>query len=69
MGESFKVKLAIYDLSNGMAKSMSTAFLGKQIEAIYHTGRNNKNQTFGLGVEPVLNRTELLRHWINAILF
>jgi desumoylating isopeptidase 1 len=31
------VQLYVYDLSGGLARSMSTAFLGVQIDAIYHT--------------------------------
>ena len=28
----------VYDISNGMAKQMSQAFLGQYIEGIWHTG-------------------------------
>jgi len=35
---AFLVKLNIYDLSQGMAKSMSKALTGKQIDLIPHTG-------------------------------
>jgi hypothetical protein len=35
---SFPVKLHVYDLSQGMARQMSQAFLGKYIEGIWHTG-------------------------------
>lgn len=31
------VQLFVYDLSRGLARNMSAAFLGVQIEAIYHT--------------------------------
>ena len=34
----WKVEVWLYDLSQGMARAMSMAFLGKQIDAIYHTG-------------------------------
>jgi PPPDE putative peptidase domain len=34
----FKVQLALYDLSRGMARSMSYALLGKQVDGIWHTG-------------------------------
>jgi hypothetical protein len=34
----FDVTLHLYDLSQGMAKQMSMAFLGKQIDGIWHTG-------------------------------
>lgn len=36
--KTYKVDIYIYDLSNGMAKSMSPFLLGKTIDAIYHTG-------------------------------
>jgi desumoylating isopeptidase 1 len=32
-----EVQLYVYDLSGGIARSMSAAFLGVQIDAIYHT--------------------------------
>lgn len=35
---SSSVKLHIYDLSKGMAQQLSLAFLGKQIDGIWHTG-------------------------------
>ncbi|KAJ3433171.1 desumoylating isopeptidase [Anaeramoeba flamelloides] len=35
--QTFKVLLHVYDLSMGMAKSLSPMLIGKQIEAIYHT--------------------------------
>lgn len=31
------VKLYVYDLSRGMARSLSMSFLGQQIDAIWHT--------------------------------
>ncbi|XP_050694155.1 uncharacterized protein LOC126984470 isoform X3 [Eriocheir sinensis] len=34
----YQVELFVYDLSKGLAKSMSPALLGKQIEGIWHTG-------------------------------
>lgn len=36
--EGYKVALNVYDLSNGLARQLSTSFLGKPIEAIWHTG-------------------------------
>lgn len=36
--EGHKVTLNVYDLSNGLARQLSTSFLGKPIEAIWHTG-------------------------------
>lgn len=32
-----EVQLYVYDLSGGIARSMSAAFLGVQIDAVYHT--------------------------------
>ncbi|KAK3867583.1 hypothetical protein Pcinc_026964, partial [Petrolisthes cinctipes] len=34
----YQVELYVYDLSKGLARSMSPALLGKQIEGIWHTG-------------------------------
>ncbi|XP_010920336.1 uncharacterized protein [Elaeis guineensis] len=36
--DGYKVKLNVYDLSQGLARQFSTSFLGKTIEAIWHTG-------------------------------
>lgn len=36
--EGHKVLLNVYDLSQGLARQMSSAFLGKTIEGIWHTG-------------------------------
>ncbi|WOG95023.1 hypothetical protein DCAR_0314325 [Daucus carota subsp. sativus] len=36
--EGHKVSLNVYDLSQGMARNLSMAFLGKTIEGIWHTG-------------------------------
>ncbi|KAM7257728.1 hypothetical protein ACFE04_013469 [Oxalis oulophora] len=36
--EGSKVILNVYDLSGGLAKQLSTSFLGKAIEGIWHTG-------------------------------
>jgi len=33
-----KIVLYVYDLSMGMAKQLSMAIIGKQIEGIWHTG-------------------------------
>jgi len=35
---SWQVTIHLYDLSGGLAKQMSGAFLGKQIDGIWHTG-------------------------------
>ncbi|XP_065034713.1 uncharacterized protein LOC103982650 isoform X1 [Musa acuminata AAA Group] len=37
-GDGFKVKLHVYDLSQGLARQLSATFLGKAIEAVWHTG-------------------------------
>ncbi|GAM26092.1 hypothetical protein SAMD00019534_092670 [Acytostelium subglobosum LB1] len=46
------VKLHVYDLSNGMARMYSRSFIGKHIEAIYHTGIvvYNTEYYFGGGI-------------------
>lgn len=36
--ESYRVTLNVYDLSQGLARQLSTSFLGKTIEGIWHTG-------------------------------
>ncbi|KAG8389093.1 hypothetical protein BUALT_Bualt02G0193400 [Buddleja alternifolia] len=36
--EGNKVSLNVYDLSQGLARQLSTTFLGKAIEGIWHTG-------------------------------
>ncbi|VFQ69688.1 unnamed protein product [Cuscuta campestris] len=36
--DGHKVSLHVYDLSQGLARQMSAAFLGKTIEGIWHTG-------------------------------
>eukprot|EP00461_Guttulinopsis_vulgaris_P001349 UN01349 len=48
----YEVCVWVYDLSNGMAKAMSPMFLGRQIEAIYHTGIvvYGKEYFFGGGI-------------------
>jgi len=49
----WKVQLAVYDISMGMASQMSMALLGEQIEAIYHTGIivYGKEFFFGGGIQ------------------
>lgn len=34
---SEKVILSVYDITMGMAKNMSMAFIGQQVDAVYHT--------------------------------
>ncbi|KAF5458227.1 hypothetical protein F2P56_022274 [Juglans regia] len=36
--EDHKVALNVYDLSQGLARQLSTSFLGKAIEGVWHTG-------------------------------
>ena len=36
--EGTSVSLNVYDLSQGLAKSLSQAIIGHQIEGIWHTG-------------------------------
>ncbi|XP_041005582.1 desumoylating isopeptidase 1-like [Juglans microcarpa x Juglans regia] len=36
--EGHKVTLNVYDLSQGLARQLSTTFLGKAIEGVWHTG-------------------------------
>ncbi|KAF7825727.1 desumoylating isopeptidase 1 [Senna tora] len=36
--EGYRVTLNVYDLSQGLARQLSSTFLGKVIEAIWHTG-------------------------------
>lgn len=47
------VQLAVYDLSRGMARAMSKAILGQQIEGIWHTGIVvfGKEYYFGGGIQ------------------
>ncbi|PSK43094.1 Desumoylating isopeptidase 1 [Elsinoe australis] len=47
------VQLYVYDLSRGMARSMSQQFLGTQIDAIYHTSIvvNGVEYFFGQGIQ------------------
>ncbi|XP_043958663.1 desumoylating isopeptidase 1b [Gambusia affinis] len=35
---SFPVQLYVYDLSRGMARELSSLFLGRQVDGIWHTG-------------------------------
>ncbi|KAJ4290564.1 hypothetical protein N0V90_010781 [Kalmusia sp. IMI 367209] len=47
------VQLYVYDLSQGLARSMSAQFLGTQIDAVYHTSivLQNIEYFFGQGVQ------------------
>ncbi|GLC39737.1 hypothetical protein PLESTM_000934700 [Pleodorina starrii] len=38
MSDGEKVLLYVYDLTNGLARSLSPMLLGRQVDAIYHTG-------------------------------
>jgi hypothetical protein len=48
-----EVYLYVYDLSQGMARQLSLALTGKQIDGIYHTAVvvGNVEYAFGQGVE------------------
>jgi len=50
-----KVSLYIYDLTQGMARPISTVFLGSTIEGIWHTGIGvfGKEYFFGAGIHSV----------------
>ncbi|KAK9458830.1 PPPDE putative peptidase domain-containing protein [Lipomyces oligophaga] len=47
------VKLYVYDLSKGLAKSLSVQFIGKQIDGIWHTSvvYNNIEYFYGAGIQ------------------
>lgn len=45
----YTVTIHVYDLSQGMARSMSQMFLGKQIDGIWHTGIVVYNQEYYFG--------------------
>ncbi|KAF6988989.1 hypothetical protein CFC21_006393 [Triticum aestivum] len=51
--DEYPVKLHIYDLSQGMARQLSTTVLGKPIDAIWHTGVvvHGKEYFFGGGIQ------------------
>ncbi|KAJ3690100.1 hypothetical protein LUZ61_019264 [Rhynchospora tenuis] len=51
--EGYPVKLNVYDLSQGLARQLSTTFLGKAIEAIWHTGVvvYGREYYFGAGIQ------------------
>ncbi|XP_047329568.1 desumoylating isopeptidase 1-like [Impatiens glandulifera] len=48
-----EVSLHVYDLSQGLARKLSTTFLGKSIDAIWHTGIVvfGKEYYFGRGIQ------------------
>ncbi|KAL6217713.1 hypothetical protein ACLB2K_010930 [Fragaria x ananassa] len=51
--EGHRVTLNVYDLSQGLAKQMSMAFIGKAIEGIWHTGVSvyGNEYYFGGGIQ------------------
>ncbi|KAL8262009.1 hypothetical protein R6Q59_026058 [Mikania micrantha] len=53
--EGFKVCLHVYDLSGGLARQLSMTFLGKAIEAIWHTGVvvYGTEYYFGSGIQQI----------------
>ena len=50
-----KVQLRVYDLSRGLAKQLSLAMLGRQVDGIWHTGVlvHGLEYFYGGGVQPV----------------
>ncbi|CAK9157855.1 unnamed protein product, partial [Ilex paraguariensis] len=54
--DGYKVSLNVYDLSQGLARQLSTSFLGKAIEGIWHTGVvvYDKEYYFGGGIQHSL---------------
>ncbi|KAH9179329.1 DUF862-domain-containing protein [Lactarius sanguifluus] len=50
---SHPVKLYVYDLSNGLARTMSPQFLGRQIDGIWHTSVVvfNRELFYGMGIQ------------------
>lgn len=57
--EGHKVSLHVYDLSQGLARQLSMSFLGKTIEAIWHTGVvvYGREYYFGRGIQEVVAGT------------
>ncbi|KAK9069355.1 hypothetical protein SSX86_011258 [Deinandra increscens subsp. villosa] len=53
--EGYKVTLHAYDLSGGLARQLSMSFLGKAIEAIWHTGVvvYGTEYYFGSGIQQI----------------
>jgi hypothetical protein len=53
--DGWKVELYVYDLSQGLARQLSSQFLSKVIEAIWHTGVGVYGQEyfFGGGIQSV----------------
>lgn len=47
--DRFEVQVYVYELTRGLAKSMSRVFLGKQLEGIWHTGIVVYGQEFYFG--------------------
>ncbi|XP_050365101.1 uncharacterized protein LOC126783639 [Argentina anserina] len=54
--EGHRVTLNVYDLSQGLARQMSMAFIGKAIEGIWHTGVSvyGNEYYFGGGIQQAL---------------
>jgi hypothetical protein len=46
-----EVELYVYDLSNGLARTMSAALLGTHIDAVYHTSIVFKGIEYGEIIE------------------
>ncbi|RHY22867.1 hypothetical protein DYB25_004054 [Aphanomyces astaci] len=54
-GGMYEVVLHVYDLTRGMARQMSPALLGRQIEGVWHTGVfvYEKEYFFGGGIQAI----------------
>lgn len=48
---TMEVELYVYDLSRGLARTMSTSFLGVQIDAVYHTSIVMEGVEYGKAFE------------------
>jgi hypothetical protein len=46
-----EVELYVYDLSRGLARTMSASFLGVQIDAVYHTSIVMEDVEYGKAFE------------------
>jgi len=52
------IELYVYDLSKGLARTMSASFLGVQIDAVYHTSIVMEGIEYGkvLGMDIMLGQ-------------
>ncbi|GMI11953.1 hypothetical protein TrLO_g5755 [Triparma laevis f. longispina] len=63
------VQLATYDISGGLARSLSTQFLGVQIDLIPHTGVvvDGTEYFFGGGIQRMAHASFKANHGISPI--